>query len=126
MPHTISHHIKLPLLAGACALAISFTPAFAAGGGGGHVGGMGAMTTSPSVARPMVAPPDQKTGPSAVDTSPHAPFHKLNNPPQPQPGSPGVSSHAPLMGTGPLPAPTGTRLPPDREPSAPRLDPPPG
>ena len=124
MPHTISHHMKLPLLAGACALAISFTPAFAAGGGGGHVGGMGAMTTSSSTARPMVAPPDHPTGP-AGDTNPHAPFRKLNNPSQPQPANTGVSSHGPLELTKP-PPPTGTRLPPSIPSSAPRLDPPPG
>jgi hypothetical protein len=145
MPHTISHKMKLPLLAGACALAIAFAPASVlAAGGGGHAGGFGAMAASPAMtgrampspvsgspARPMVAPPDRPVAPvspSAPDRSSHAPFNNLTQPSEPQPASPDVSSHGPLQrvptaATGsPTPV-AGTRLP--IEPSAPRRDPPP-
>jgi hypothetical protein len=130
MPRTLSR--KLTLLAGACALSLALAPnAFAAGGGaggfgGGHMGGT--MATSPSTARPMVAPMDHKTGPSAEDMKSHAPFHDLNNPPSPQPASPGESSHAPQSVTNvttPQPV-TGTRIPPAvTQPHQIQTDPPP-
>ena len=127
MPRTISG--KLTLLAGACALSLAFAPnAIAAGGGGGAGGGHfgGTMATSPSTARPMVAPMDQKTGPSAQDLKSHAPFNNLNNPPTPQPASPGESSHATqptTASTRPEPV-TGTRIPAATQ-SGIQLDPPP-
>ena len=116
MPRMISS--KLTLLAGACALGLAFAPnALAAGGGGAGGGGShmgGTMAAAPMTARPMVAPMDHKTGPNAQDVKSHAPFHDLNNPPSPQPGSTSESSHAPQTVTNPSrPQPvTGTRIPP--------------
>src|SRR5580698_6886773 len=92
MPRTISNRNRLTLLAGACALSLAFAPnALAAGGGGGMGGGhMGGTMTSP------------------------APFHDLNNPPSPQPGSTSENSHAPQIVTNPSRSQpvTGTRIPP--------------
>lgn len=135
MPHTISHKMKLPMLAGACALAIALAPAsvLAAGGGGGHAGGMGGMSSmaarpmpSPggAPARPIVAPPDHPTNPvnpTPPDRSSHAPFNK-GSVSQPTPATTDVSSHAATGSPNPV---AGTRLPPPTQPSAPRLDPPP-
>ena len=93
--------------------------------GGSHFGGT--MATSPSTARPMVAPMDHKTGPSAQDLKSHAPFNNLNNPPTPQPASPGESSHATQTVTTPVRPPepvTGTRIPPAAQNGV-QLDPPP-
>jgi len=97
---------RLPLLAGACALALTFAPAaMAAGAGGGHVGGMGGMgamraspmTTFPSTPHPMPAPPDHPSNPSSPpDTNPHAPFHKFGDSPAATPDSgngSGMSDH---------------------------------
>lgn len=130
MPRTISN--RLTLLAGACALSLAFAPNALAAGGGGGMGGGGHMggtmtTTAPMSARPMVAPMDHKTGPSAQDLKSHAPFHDLNNPPSPQPGSTSESSHAPQTVTNPSrPQPvTGTRIPPSVTQQHIQTDPPP-
>lgn len=120
MPHAISHRTRLPLLAGACALAISFSPALAAGGGGGHMGAM--PTPQAPTARPMPAPVDSHPtpAPGARDISSHARFNDLTTSP-PSPGTTDISSHEQQQST---PAPvTGTRI--ITAPSAPRLDPPP-
>jgi hypothetical protein len=119
MPHTISHRTTLPLLAGACALAISFAPALAAGGGS-HMGAMPAPQAP--MARPMPAPVDTHPtpAPGARDISSHARFDNLTTSP-PTTGSTDISSHAQEQRT-PTPV-TGTRI--IIAPSAPRLDPPP-
>jgi hypothetical protein len=127
---------KFPLLAGACALALTFAPSAMAAGGGGHAGGMGGMgamhtspmTTFPSTPHPMPAPPDHPSNPSSPpDTNPHAHFNKLNpgSGQQATPATTSESTHASQTVTNPTrPEPvTGTRIPP----SVPRQHvPPPG
>src|SRR5580698_956142 len=94
---------KLPLLAGACTLALTFAPAaMAAGGHAGGMSGMGtmhtsSMTTFPSTPHPMPAPPDHPSNPSSPpNTNSHAHFNNLNpgSGQQPTPATASESTHA--------------------------------